>query len=138
MKLELSISRKTINTIYGIREEFVFTVLDLDKSENYPQNFVCILPKSLGSKSSALNAKFQEIYGEESNKLAIKLLNAELAKAGNFAVKDEIRTRLKALEPAQALTAKCTVCGCIFEPKKFRRYIQRVCQNCRSKYKQSQ
>ena len=135
VKLELSISTKIVSTIYGDRQEFVFSVLDLDRSESYPQNFVCILPKRLESKSSAVNPKFRKIYGAESNQLAIKLLNAELSNGGSSEVKDEIRRRLKALEPAKPLTAKCNVCGCVFEPRKFRRYIQRTCQNCRSKYR---
>ncbi|MCW4017498.1 MAG: hypothetical protein NWF00_02255 [Candidatus Bathyarchaeota archaeon] len=133
MKLALSVSKKHMNRASGFTEELVFTVVDLDKA-SYPLNFVCLLPKRL-EKDSKPNSKFLNIFGKESNQTAIKLLTSLLRRETDVAVKKEIEKRLKALQPMPTISAKCSSCGCVFEPKKLGMFLQKTCQKCRSKHK---
>jgi hypothetical protein len=130
MKLELSVSKKNVKSNSGFTEEPIFSVVDFDKADSYPRNFVCLLPKTIQREGNSPN-KFPKIYGKESTKIAVELLTKALRCEGDFEVRAEIEKRLKALQPKP--TAKCTVCGCAFEPRKYGHYLQRVCRNCRYK-----
>ena len=135
MKLELSVSKRIANRASGFREELVFTVLDLDKADSYPRNFVCMLPKHLQRGGNPLN-KFPIIFGEESNRIAFELLTNALKSEGDLGVREEIEKRLKALQPKP--TAKCSICGCVFKPRKYGHFLQKVCTKCRNKNGPSQ
>jgi hypothetical protein len=132
MKLELSVSKKPMNRASGFTEELVFAVVDLDKADSYPRNFVCLLPKNLQREGNPAS-KFPIIYGKESNRIAIELLTKALRSQGDLGVRAEIEKRLKALQPKP--TAKCAICGCTFEPMKFGHFLQKVCKTCRYKGK---
>jgi hypothetical protein len=136
MKLELSISKQAKNKPSGLTEELVFTILDLDKAKDYPANFVCLLPKNLQRECKPNNSQFSVIFGDNSNKIATKLLTDALRSENDIIVRDEIERRLKAIEPKP--TAKCHVCGCAFEPRMFGRFLQTVCRKCRYKNSSSQ
>ena len=136
MKLKLTVSKKYMSRASGSTEEIVFAVVDLDKAEEYPANFVCILPKKLGSELKPSN-KFLEIYGKESFQIAIKLLTNALVSENEAEVKTEIEKRLKALEPKSVIETQCRLCGSSFQPK-FGRHQQRVCQRCRTKIQTAQ
>ncbi len=135
--LKLHISKRIINSMSGPTEKIAFAVLDYGKSRTYPQNFLCLLPKSLSPRDSDLS-KFCGIFGVESNHVAVKLLTAALKAEDNSEFEDEIKERLKALQPKPVITAECAVCGCVFEPKRFGRYTERVCQKCRNKVEPNQ
>jgi uncharacterized OB-fold protein len=132
MKLALSASKRYVKAVSGSKEEIVFAVVDLDKAGSYPLNFVCMLPKVLEREFKPSN-NFLKIYGKESRQIAIDLLTNALERQDDLKVRDEIERRLEALRPKTIITANCVNCGCVFEPKKFGRYLQRVCQACRSK-----
>jgi hypothetical protein len=132
MKLNLNISKRYVDRVSGPVEEFVFTVVDMDKSENYPLNFVCLLPKDLSPKT-----KFFQIYGEASSKIASDLLADALHSEADAAMMTEIEKRLKALQPKEIVKANCVACGCVFEPRKQGHFLQRTCQTCRSRYNKS-
>ena len=55
MKLELSVTKRFVTRTSGYVEEVLFAVLDLDKSEEYPANFVCLLPKKLENGCKTVN-----------------------------------------------------------------------------------
>jgi len=131
MKLELSVSKKTMSRHSGYSEEIVFTVIDLDKAEDYPLNFVCLLPKNLKRENNPSN-KFLEIYGKESSQIATKLLNKALRNENEPEVKKEIEKRLKALEPKLVIELQCRLCGRPFQPR-FGRHQQRICHRCTTK-----
>ena len=126
MKLGLVVSKRYVERPTRSGDEVVLAVVDFDKADHYPLNFVCILPKDIESSH-----KFLEIYGEESKAIATKLLTKALVKQEDLLVRAEIENRLKDLKPKP--TAKCTVCGCVFDPKKFGGFRQRVCYSCRNK-----
>ena len=137
MKLELSVSKKYVRgRASDFIEEIIFAVVDLEKAEEYPANFVCLLPKNLERGIKPSN-KFLEIYGKEGSTIAIKLLTNALVSENDPEVKLEIEKRLKALEPEPVIEVRCRLCGSSFQPK-FRRHQQRVCQTCRAKMQTAQ
>jgi hypothetical protein len=130
MKLELLVSKKYVNKASGFAEEVIFSVVDLDKAKTYPLNYVCLLPKTFDKVHKSPN-RFLEIYGEKSKQIATELLTKALMVEDDVKVRDEIEKRLKSLQPKP--TAKCVSCGCVFEPRKYGRFLQRSCQTCRNK-----
>jgi hypothetical protein len=130
MKLRLMVSKRWVRRVSGSEEEPVFAVVDLDRAVSYPGNFVCLLPKFLKAGPSA-SSKFFKIYGEESSQIAMSLLTKALGNEDDELVKREIESRLRVLEPKTAISAKCVVCGCVFEPKKWGRFWGRVCPKCK-------
>ena len=131
MKLKLSVSKRQINGASGYREEIVFAVVDLGKADEYPANFVCLLPKNI--EKCKPSSKFFGIFGAESSKIAIELLTDAFSSESDVAVRSEIKLRLKALQPMPKIKAKCINCGCDFEAKKFGRFLQKTCLTCRNK-----
>ena len=128
MKLELSVSKKNTKKACVHTEELVFSVVDWDKADSYPRNFVCLLSKNFRREGNPAG-KFLKIYGKESNRIAIELLTKALRSQGDLGVRAEIEKRLKALKPKP--TAKCAICGCTFEPRRFGHFLQKVCGTCR-------
>lgn len=132
MKLKLSVSKRYMRSIAsGSTEEVVFAVVDMDRAEEYPANFVCLLPKNFKNESNP-STKFLKIYGKESSQIAIKLLTNALRSENKPEVKTEIEKRLKALKPKPDIETRCRLCGSSFQPK-FGRHQQRICQTCRTK-----
>ena len=130
MKLDLVFSNVPRNGVSGYSENLVFSVVDLGVSENFPDNFVCILPKSF-NKGRKGTTKFLEIFGEKSVQVATKLLTKALREIDDPEVKEELEKRLKSLQPKPQ--ARCVVCNQVFEPRHFGRYVQNVCKSCRGK-----
>ncbi len=130
MKLDLVFSKFRRNGVSGYSEKLVFSVVDLDKANNFPENFVCIFPKTFG-KGNKPATKFEEILGENSVQIAMDLLTKTLREVDDSEVKEELEKRIKALQ--RRTSSICVVCSQDFEPKKFGRYVQNVCQSCRSK-----
>lgn len=130
MKLELSILKRIANRASGLKEEYIFSVADFDKADSYPMNFVCLLPKHLQIEGNP-KSQFPRIFGNESCRIAVELLTNALKSEGDLGVRGEIETRLQALQPKPI--TKCPICGCIFEPRKYGRFMQTVCRKCRYK-----
>jgi hypothetical protein len=106
-------------------------VLDLDRSKNYPANFVCLLPMNLRANSKADNT-FSKIFGSGSLELAKQLLTKALKTEKDSEIKTEIAKRLELLEPKPAVKVKCNACGKFFEPGRSR-FKQSICQECKQK-----
>ena len=102
-------------------------VLDLDISNKYPSNFVCILPKDLSSNSKSL---FQTKFKEQSSDIAKQLLTKALAKEEDKEIKKEILTRLNILNPKPKNMVKCLRCGKGFYPRRFGYAKQKTCNEC--------
>jgi len=117
---------------YSMRNHIHFAVVDMDRSKEYPLNFVCVLPQQMSVMVKQSSA-FAKIFGESSLQMAKKLLTEALEMEDDSEIKTEIAKRLKLLEPKPAIRVKCRVCGNIFEPKIFRRYYQKICQECSRK-----
>jgi hypothetical protein len=106
LKLSLSVFKREDFNDYSGRNNIRFAVVDLERSEEYPVNFVCILPKQI--KANGRNhTKFERKFGDESLDLAEKLLERSLKAENDWEVKEEIRERLELLkEKPQRTTRK--------------------------------
>jgi hypothetical protein len=97
MKIRLYISKRNELKDYSLKNYIRFIVVDLDKSKDYPTNFVCILPKNI-KLSGKQHTKFERIFGDNSLKLAKKLLRRTLRAEDDWEIKAEIRKRLDRLK----------------------------------------
>jgi hypothetical protein len=97
MKLSLLVCRIETEEDYSVTKRFRFAVVDSDKSNSYPLNFVCMLPTkiSAGGKSQSV---FLQIFGDKSLEQARALLTGALETESDSEVKAEIERRLKLLE----------------------------------------
>ena len=95
MHLELRACKREFPSRWRIR----FAVVDLDKSDNYPQNFVCGLP-ALTETMLKRTAEylFLQFFGKRSSEVAKALLTDALRDETDLEVKVEIERRLKLLE----------------------------------------
>ena len=105
LKLRLFISKRNELNDYSRKDYIRFVVVDLDKSRQYPTNFVCILPKNIkltGKKTT----KFERMFEDDSSELAKKLLKRALRAEEDWEVKAEIRKRLNLLKPKPGYVAR--------------------------------
>lgn len=131
MNLRLHASKKEDARDYSQRGYIRFAVIDLDKSENYPANYVCMLPFQPSINGKGHNI-FSKLFGKDSLELAKRLLNEALKTEHDSEIKAKIEERLKLLEPKPPVQVKCRVCGNFFEPKR-RRFKEKICQECTQK-----
>jgi len=131
MNLRLHASKKEDAKDYSQRGYIRFAVIDLDKSENYPANYVCMLPFQPSINGKGQNI-FSELFGKDGLELAKRLLNEALKTETDSEIKAKIEKRLKLLEPKSPVQVKCRVCGNFFEPKR-RRFKEKICQECTQK-----
>lgn len=132
MNAKLYIFKRDDIRDYSMRNHIHFAVVDMDRSKEYPLNFVCVLPQQMSVMVKQSSA-FAKIFGDQSLQVAKKLLTDAMENEDDSEIKTEIEKRLKLLEPKQPLHVKCRVCGKMFEPKYFRRYYPKTCQECNKK-----
>lgn len=94
MDIKLQIFKMGSGRGSSFAERFHFVVVDLDKSKNYPANYVCILPLELNGKKPST---FSTIFGDKSLNLAKKLLQNSLETTNDAEKKVEIARRLRRL-----------------------------------------
>ena len=80
-----------------MKTEVQVVVVDLDKSKQYPLNFVCILPQTKTSLGKPSNI-FGRVFGASSLEVASKLLCNALRKEKDEEIRKELTRRLKALK----------------------------------------
>ena len=133
MKLQLRITEKEIrhyNT--ETKTKHLFAVVDLDKSKNYPQNFVSLLPKNIKLAAKPANV-FEKLFGNESINIAKHLLEKALRKRPNPKTAKAIRERLKLLDSNLNNKTKCQNCGTRINQSKNRFRQHKLCYNCYTK-----
>lgn len=107
-----------------------FAVVDYSKAQQYPANFVCMLPLKIElGKGKPLNT-FGVLFGEKSTDVALELLNKALLHEKDSEIKMAIEKRIKLLDPKHPLKMKCSSCGQIFESKTIRKYKHPLCTEC--------
>jgi hypothetical protein len=95
MDLKLRATKHKFHSRWIIR----FAVVDLDKSDHYPQNFVCGLPAlNVALLNKTAEYPFLQFFGKRSSELAKALLTDALAEEGDLEVTAEVERRLKLLE----------------------------------------
>ena len=133
MKLQLRITEKEIkhyNT--KTKTKHLFAVIDLDKSKKYPQNFVSMLPKKVKATQKPAN-KFEGLFGNESIKIAERLLETALRTKPNPKTTLAIKERLKLLDLKLSNKIKCQNCGTPINQYKHRHRPYKFCYNCYKK-----
>jgi hypothetical protein len=98
MNPQLCILKWKIPKDYASKKYVRFAVIDQDKTEAYPANFICILPQHMSSVT-ADSSLFAKIFKEGRIDLAKKLLNDAFQIEADPQVKKEISARLRQLEP---------------------------------------
>ena len=129
MKLRIEISEREGAKGYPYARRFSFAVIDLEKGEAYPLNFVCMLPMKVSSDGKAESA-FVRVFGDRSVEVARQLLLEALERETEAEVKVEIERRLELLEPKVAAERKCLACGQVFQVKPTHGFKQKYCPEC--------
>jgi hypothetical protein len=105
MNLKLRVFTADTKDYSDLGRRFRFTVVDLEKSSDYPANFVCLLPTIV---SNDANNVFCRIFGDRSVGQAILLLTKALKYEDKPEIKAEIKRRLKLLEPKNMMAKPTT------------------------------
>jgi len=132
MRLCLQVSEREGGKGYSSGRWFSFAVIDLDKAEEYPLNFVCMLPMQLSSDRKTESA-FLKVFGDKRVKVAKKLLLEALGRESDSEVKGEIERRLTLLEPEPNIEKRCVVCGKLFQAQPRKGFKQKYCPECLKK-----
>jgi hypothetical protein len=77
MRLCLQIAERDGGKGYSSGRRFSFAVIDLDKAEVYPLNFVCMLPMKIDADCKSQSV-FLQIFGDKSVEQARALLTGAL------------------------------------------------------------
>ena len=132
MKLSLHLSKNIKLKSRFNGKNIGIAVIDLDKSKKYPANFLCVLPKVINLTASC-QSNFTKLYGKKSKPIANLLLTQALTYEIDLEKINEIRDRLKLLNPKKLIKTKCVVCGNLFQQKNraFRKH--KLCHECYKK-----
>jgi hypothetical protein len=129
LRLRLLISQGKDERDNSNGRRFRFVVVDLDRGEDYPANFVCMLPMRVRPDRKE-DSVFVGVFGDESVEMAKKLLVDALRREYDSAVKGEIERRLKLFEVKPVSEGVCVSCGRRFQRKPGTRFKQRFCEEC--------
>jgi len=110
-----------------------FAVVDLDKLEGYPGNFVSMLPMRVDSEGKIASV-FTKFFGNKSLETAKRLLNKSLKMKHSSEITAEIERRLNLLEPNPVIHIKCGVCKKFFKARKKRVGRQKTCPECMKRF----
>ncbi len=132
MKLSLYFTKNYNVRDYLKPSHIRIAVIDNDISEEYPANFVCMLPKTVNPNAKTLN-KFQQKYGSQSKEIMKKLLDQALKTEDDQGIKKELQARLKLIDPKPKNMVKCNVCGEEFKARKYQYGTQKTCYECKAK-----
>ena len=109
-----------------------FTVVNIEKSKNYPLNFVCLLPMRFTFKEDRLTM-FEKLFGANSIEMAKKLLSDALETEQDVDVKNEIDRRLRLLSPELTHKHICHSCGKPFQADSKKAWKRNFCEACGKK-----
>jgi hypothetical protein len=115
--------------------QVLFVVIDFDKSEVYPSNFVCMLPTAQGLFAG--HSIFSKLFGDDGLPLAKKLLVKALSKESDLDTKTAIESRIKLLNPKKNFRSRCRICKNPFYPESLNGHYHKTCQKCKSRMKVS-
>jgi hypothetical protein len=135
LAFELRIFKGDYGRGHYIKRHLRFVVLDSNKSTNYLENFVSMLPMNIDSDGKTPSA-FTKIFGNDSLKIARGLLTVSLKKEHDSEIKAEIERRLNLLEPNPVIHVKCYFCRQFFETRKEKARNQKICPECIKRFRQ--
>lgn len=96
MNLKLRITKHYSSDSYIKPKHIRFAIIDLDRSPDYPINFVCNLPKSI-KLIERQPSNFSKTFGDKKVEVAKKLLKDALQTEDDLEIKEEIEARLRNL-----------------------------------------
>ncbi len=111
---------------YSDAQHLRFVILDLDKSKEYPANFVCLLPRRIGHKKDTI---FEKIFGDQCLEVAKRMLIDALKSVEDSEIVDEIRKRLSLLDSNFVFEKVCVSCGVRFQANS-KMFKQEYCEDC--------
>ena len=114
----------------SLAQRYRFAVVDMDRPEKYPSNFVCMLPAQIDSDKHSV---FVKLFGDKSVELASQLLTEALKTETDVETKAEIGRRLKIITSPNTNLIECSVCRKLFKPTRRRGFRQKLCPECRNK-----
>jgi len=126
MKIKLKVfaeDSKEIGRYYRL------AVIDMEKSHQYPANFVCLLPTVINNDEKSQNT-FSKMFGNRSKEQAELLLIEALKNEDEREVKAEIERRLALLNPEKYFQKRCLGCGKMIHSKRIRNMKQSLCEDC--------
>jgi hypothetical protein len=106
-----------------------FAVIDTEKSQEYPSNFVCLLPSIINNDEKTQNV-FSKIFGDKSQEHAELLLTKALKNESESFVKDEIKRRLALIAPEKYFQKRCLDCGKFFYQGGTKKLKSSLCEDC--------
>jgi hypothetical protein len=133
MNFELRTFKRDYTNNLSAWNHLRFAVVDLNKSEDYPENFVSMLPMRIDSDGKMPSA-FTKFFGNKGSETARRLLTAALKKEDDSEIKAEIARRLNLLEPNPVIQIKCRVCKKFFQTQKERTLKQKICPECMKRF----
>ena len=133
---EMRLKLETFVYYTDLGKRFRFAVLDLDRSLDYPANFVCLLPSKIYNEGKVNNGFFR-IFGDKSLEQAKSLLTKALKNEDDSEVKAEIVRRLALLDPKQESKIRCSGCGKLFQAQHGRRFKNNFCEKCAKKFRRT-
>ena len=133
MDFELRIFKRDYINRHPAWTHLRFAVVDLNKSEDYPENFVSMLPMRINSDGKMPSA-FTKFFGNKSLETARRLLTEALKTEDDSEIKAEIARRLNLLESNPVIQIKCRVCKKFFQTKKERTFKQKICLECMKRF----
>ena len=96
MNLKLRITKQYSSDSYIKPKHIRMSIIDLDKSQNYPVNFVCNLPKTI-KVNERQPSNFSKSFGDDKMEVARNLLNDALKTEDDPDIVADIEARLKIL-----------------------------------------
>jgi len=132
VKIKLQIFKMKKASATSLAQRYRCAVVDLDKPEKYPSNFVCMMPAQIGSDGNKHSA-FVKLFGDKSIELASQLLTDALETETDIEIKAEIERRLKIIKSRSANQVECIVCRKLFKPIRRRGFRQKLCPECKNK-----
>jgi len=132
MNIKLQIFKMKEASRTSLAQRYRCAVVDLDKPEKYPSNFVCMLPAQIDSDKHSV---FVKLFGDKSIELASQLLADALETETDIETKAEIGRRLKIIKSHSANQVECSVCRKLFKPMRRRGFRQKLCPECKNKRK---
>jgi hypothetical protein len=133
MNFELRIFKRHYTNDHPAWNHLRFAVVDLNKSEDYPSNFVSMLPMRIDSDGN-MPSTFTKFFGNKSLETARRLLTEALKTEDDSEIKAEIARRLNLLEPNPVVQTKCRACKKFFQTQKEKTFKQKICPECTKRF----
>ena len=132
MNIKLQIFKMKEVSGTSLAQRYRCAVVNLDRPEEYPSNFVCMMPAQIGSDGNKRSV-FVKLFGDKSVELASQLLADALETETDNETKAEIERRLKLINSPGTNQVECIVCKKLFKPRRRRGFRQKLCPDCNNK-----